>query len=50
MAEITHSRNFEKYKGYYDAGFWSIEMLKNVVKKMKLTKAEFEEIIGDYTN
>ena len=50
MAEVTHSKNFEKYKEYYDAGFWNIEMLKNVVKKMKLTKAEIEEFIGDYTN
>lgn len=47
MADVTHSKNFEKYKGYYDAGFWNIEMLKNVVKKGKLTKAEFKKITGD---
>lgn len=50
MAGVTHSKNFEKYKGYYDAGFWNIEMLNNVVKKGKLTKEEFEEIVGECFN
>lgn len=40
------SKNFEKYKGYYEAGYWTIDMLRNVVEKSKLTKAEFEEITG----
>lgn len=47
MAETTHSRNFEKYQGYYEAGFWNTAMLKNIVKKGKLTKAEFKEITGE---
>ena len=46
MAEVTHSKNFEKYKGYYKAGYWTIDMLRNVVDKSKLTKTEFEEITG----
>lgn len=47
MAETKHSKNFEKYEGYYQAGFWNMEMLKNVTKKGKLTKAEFKEITGE---
>lgn len=51
MAEVTHSKNFEKYKGHYDAGFWNIEMLKNVIRKRKLTEEEFSEITGEeYTD
>ena len=29
-----------------DAGFWTLDMVKNAVKKGKITKAEFEEITG----
>lgn len=35
-----------KIKGYYDAGLWTIEMVKNAVRKGKITRAEFEEITG----
>lgn len=35
-----------KIKAYYEAGFWALEMVKNAVKKGKITKAEFEEITG----
>ena len=47
MADTAYSKNFEKYKGYYEAGYWNMEMLKNVVKKGKLTKAEYKEITGE---
>lgn len=50
MAEVTHSKNFEKYKGYYKAGYWTLDMLRNVVKKGKLTKEEFEEIVVECFN
>lgn len=51
MIETTHSKNFEKYQGYFEAGFWNMVMLKNVVKKGKLTIAEFKEITGEtYTS
>ena len=33
-------------KAYYDAGFWTLEMVKNAVVKGKITKAEFKEITG----
>ena len=35
-----------KIKTYYDAGFWTLEMVKNAVKKGKITKAELAEITG----
>lgn len=35
-----------KIKSYFDAGFWTLDMVKNAVKKGKITKAEFEEITG----
>lgn len=35
-----------KTKAYFDAGFWTLDMVKNAVKKGKITKAEFEEITG----
>ena len=43
----THSKDFEKYKSYYDNHFWNKKMLKNVVKKGKITPAEYEEITGE---
>ena len=26
--EVQHSKNFEKVKGYYDTGLWSIERVR----------------------
>lgn len=45
--QTEHSRNFEKYKGYYDHGFWNAKMLKNAVMKKAITADEFEEITGE---
>lgn len=45
--QTEHSRNFEKYKGYYDHGFWNAKMLKNAVVKKAITADEFEEITGE---
>lgn len=41
------SSSFEKFKRYYDLGFWNKSMLKNAVKKNKITKAEYKEITGE---
>lgn len=42
-----HSKNFEKFKRYYDEGFWSIEKLHNVVgKSTGITAEEYQEITG----
>lgn len=44
---MTHSKNFYKFKKYYDEGLWTIDMLRNTVgKKLGITAAEFEEITG----
>ena len=45
-----HSKNFEKIKGYYDRGLWSIEKVRAVVgKSLGITPEEFKEITGqDY--
>lgn len=41
------SSTAEKYKGYYDKGFWNITMLANMVEKGKITAEEYEEITGE---
>lgn len=42
-----HSKNFEKIKKYYDAGFWKKSQVKNAVIKEKITAEEYEEITGE---
>lgn len=44
---VEHSKNFEKYKRYYDSGFWNDVMLRNVVAKGKITPEEYKEITGE---
>lgn len=44
--KITHSKNFNKVKAYYDNGWWTIEMVHNAVIKGWITEAEYEEITG----
>lgn len=46
-----HSKNFEKFKAYYDNELWSKEKLHNVVgKKTGITAEEYEEITGEPYN
>jgi len=41
--------NFERVKYYFDAGLWSLPMVKNAVRKGVITKEQFKEITGvDY--
>lgn len=42
---MEKSKNFEKYKKYYEAGWYTAEMLGNLVMKGKITQEEYEEII-----
>jgi len=35
-----------KIKAYYEQGFWTLEMVRNAVKKGKITAADFLEITG----
>lgn len=44
---VEHSKDFKKYKYYYESGFWNKKALKNVVKKGKLTPEEYEDITGE---
>ncbi len=41
--------SFERVKYYYNAGLWSIAMVKVAVRKGIITKEQFKEITGqDY--
>lgn len=40
------SKDFEKFKRYYDSGFWNEERVKNVAEKGAITEEEFEIIVG----
>ena len=45
---MAHSKNYEKFKGYYERGLWSKERLHAVVgKKTGITATEYEEITGE---
>ena len=46
VQEVTHSKNFEKVKGYYDSGLWSIERVRAAVGKW-ITAEEYKEITGE---
>lgn len=41
------SPKFNKVKKYYDAGLWTLEMVKNAVVKEWITAEEFKEITGE---
>ena len=41
------SPKFNKVKKYYEAGLWTLEMVKNAVVKEWITAEEFKEITGD---
>jgi len=42
-----HSKDFYKYKQWYDDGFYTKKMLRNIVAKGKLTPEEYYEITGE---
>lgn len=47
MAEVKHSKNFEKINGYYKSGAWSIDRVWSVVgKSLGITEEEYKEITG----
>lgn len=44
------SKWYKKIKEWYEAGYWTAEMVHNAVVKNKITADEFKEITGeDYT-
>ena len=44
------STTASKYKKYYECGWYTAEMLANLVEKGKITQEEYEEIVGDDTD
>lgn len=40
------SRHFDKVKGFYDSGLWSVTRVRNAVIKGWITEEEFEMIVG----
>lgn len=40
------SENFEKLKGYYEAGLWTAKQIGDAVSKGWLTAGEYREITG----
>lgn len=38
---------FEKIKNWYDSGLWTKAMVRNAVKKGKITAEQYEEIVGE---
>jgi hypothetical protein len=44
---MTHSKKFDKVKGYYDKGFWNKKMVADAVVRGWITAAEYEEIVGE---
>lgn len=40
------SKNFEKVKGYYEQGLWSLEQVKNAVNRW-ITPEEYKQVTGE---
>lgn len=43
---MTHSKNYQKVKRYYDMKMWDETRVRNVVKMGWITEEEFTEITG----
>lgn len=40
------SKFAKKVKGWYEAGIWDLDMVRNALEKGKITEEEFLEITG----
>ncbi|MBR6859855.1 MAG: XkdX family protein [Acidaminococcaceae bacterium] len=38
---------FEKIKKWYEEGLWTKAMVRNAVRKGKITAEQYEEIVGE---
>lgn len=47
---MEHSPKYDKVKGYYDAGLWSVARVRQAVVKGWITADEFTEITGEPYN
>ena len=43
---MTHSKNYQKVKRYYDMKMWDENRVRNAVVMNWITEAEFTEITG----
>ena len=44
---MEYSEKYEKIKYYYEAGFWTAQMVYNAAKKGVITQEEADEIVGE---
>lgn len=44
---MEHSAKYEKIKYYYEAKFWTAQMVYNAANKGVITQEEAKEIIGE---
>lgn len=44
---MTHSKNFDKVKTYYEKGLWSKHRVHDAVVKNWITADEYREITGE---
>jgi len=45
---MEHSKNFDKFKEYYDKGLWNKDRIYNVVGlRLGITEEEYKEITGE---
>lgn len=42
-----HSEKYQLVKSYYETGAWKKKAVKNAVKRLWITPAEYEEITGE---
>ena len=43
---MEHSAKYEKIKYYYEAGFWTAQMVYNAAKKGVITQEEADMIVN----
>lgn len=44
---MNSKKKIEKYKGFYESGFWNIQMVRNLVINNKISEDEFFTITGE---
>lgn len=44
---MTHSKDFDKIKDWYDKGIYTKAMVKQMWRKGRITESEYLEIVGE---
>jgi hypothetical protein len=47
VLNMNSKKKIEKYKGFYESGFWNIQMVRNLVINNKISEDEFFTITGE---